>query len=110
MGYNHSITIPGISSNNVCKRVVKILDGDKEVLAELGKTDNMISYTATNSDISYTYADYDDNGVIIGGNTPSQPEIAPEAPTDVLPPVPTGLIEGDSVLVPASDIEETPQD
>ena len=112
MGYDHSITLPGISSVNVDKRVVDIVDGDKTTTVVLGRTDNLISYSATNKDISYTYTDYDVNGGVIGGQIvepetpkpPVAPEIAPEAPTNVLPPVPPEVIEGDVVLTPSSDL------
>jgi hypothetical protein len=112
MGYDHSITLPGISSVNVAKRVVEILDGNKTVTLELGKTDNLISYSATNKDISYNYTDYDANGGVIGGQIvepeapepPVVPEIAPEAPTNVLPPVPPDIVEGDAVVVPTADV------
>lgn len=112
MGYDHSITLPGISSVNVDKRVVEILDGDKTVTLELGKTDNLISYSATNKDISYTYTDYDANGVVVGGQIvepeapepPVVPEIAPEPPTELHIPVPPNIVEGDAVAAPASDV------
>ena len=116
MGYDHSITLPGIFSSNIHKRVVNVVDGDKEVELTLGKTDTLITFTANNKDISYTFTDYDINGNVVGGGelveieppAPPEPvlvpEIAPEAPTNVLPPVPPEVIEGNVVLTPASDV------
>lgn len=116
MGYEHSITLPGFFDSSVHKRVVNIADGDRQVELTLGKNDTLVTFTANNKDISYTYTDYDIKGKVVGGGelveieppaTPEPvlaPEIAQEAPTNVLPPVPPEIVEGNGVLAPASDV------
>lgn len=116
MGYEHSITLPGFFDSSVYKRVVNIVDGDRQVELTLGKNDTLVTFTANNKDISYTYTDYDIKGKVVGGGELVEieppalnlieplPEIAPEAPTNVLPPVPPEVIEGNVVLTPASDV------
>jgi len=112
MGYKHSITLPGVSSTAVEKRVVEIVDGDEKKYITLGRTDTLIDYTATNSNISYSYIEYDSNDSPIAAETvvndtpepPAPPEIAPEAPTNVLPPDPPVIVEGDVVVAPHTDL------
>ena len=111
MGYEHSITLPGISNAGVTKRVVTVVDGDREVELTLGKTDNIITFTANNLDISYSYVDHYEvsapSAVETVQTVPelvAAPEIAPEAPTDLLLPVPPTFVEGDVVVAPASDL------
>lgn len=112
MGFNHSITLPGVSSTVVDKRVVEIVDGDETKYVTLGRNDTLLDFTANNSNISYSYVEYDsnDNPIVAGtavigvDEPPAAPEIAPEAPTNVLPPDPPVFVEGDVVVSPVSDL------
>jgi hypothetical protein len=112
MGFNHSITLPGVSSTAVEKRVVEIVDGDEKKYITLGRTDTLIDFTANNSNISYSYIEYDLNDLPIAAGTtvvdaevpPAAPEIAPEAPTNVLAPDPPVFVEGDVIVSPVSDV------
>lgn len=112
MGFNHSITLPGVSSTVVEKRVVEIVDGDETKYVTLGRNDTLLDFTANNSNISYSYVEYDsnDNPIVAATEdirvekTPDGTWIAPEAPTNVLPPDPPVFVEGDVVVSPASDL------
>lgn len=112
MGFNHSITLPGVSSTLVAKRVVEIVDGDETKYITLGRDDTLIDFTANNRNIAYSYIEYDSSDLpIVAGTTvvdvevpPAAPEIAPEAPTNVLPPDPPVFVEGDVVATPSSDL------
>jgi len=111
MGYRHTITLPGAGAN-VAKRIVEIVDGDDKNYFTLGRSDTLIDYTASNSNISYSYIEYDSNdSPIVAGTVvndvevpPAAPEIAPEAPTNVLPPDPPVIVEGDVVAAPHTDL------
>jgi hypothetical protein len=111
MGYKHTITLPGANAG-VAKRIVEIVDGDEKNYFTLGRSDTLIDYTATNSNISYSYIEYDSNNSPIAAETvvndtpepPAPPEIAPEAPTNVLPPDPPVIVEGDVVVAPHTDL------
>jgi len=111
MGYKHTITLPG-GNAGVAKRIVEIIDGDEKNYFTLGRSDTLIDYTATNSNISYSYIEYDSNDSPIAAETmvndtpepPAPPEIAPEAPTNVLPPDPPVIVEGDVVVASHTDL------
>lgn len=107
MGYEHSITIPGITTNNTVKRTVRLADGNDVSFVVLGSTDNLISFTATNPSVTYSYKDEDasGNGSWVGPFTVGTPIVEPE-PAPVEPPAPEAptIIEGDSVVVPVSGV------
>jgi len=107
MGYRHTITLPGAGAN-VAKRIVEIVDGDDKNYFTLGRSDTLIDYTATNSNISYSYIEYDSNdSPIVAGTVVDDDEVppaAPEAPTNVLPPDPPVFVEGDVVASPVGNL------